>query len=409
MATLALSLLTHALALVFGSVFLKPPELDIEFTLPMDVELGTSEGLTVAPTPAASEPAAEDPGAKAHGPGAGDAGLEDAGSDAGVADSSVDGGRKPRDAGARDASARDGSDAGLALALAGDAGAARMPPGAQIALRVDMARIRRSPIAPDVRRLLAAIPDWKALLEGSGIDPIEQLDRLLIATPNLQREKIVLAGRYLGGESVVYEAVEKLGQARGVPTPWRTMGNVKVAPWANLDATPRTIALIGPEHFAIAREEDLPRLLAIASARTKGKKRKDERHPADALLSMEDGEGLSVEIEGASNFVRKGRRGVPESLRLSAIEQPRLRAELRGLLHYNDAAGAADAVDYLSTLRDRYASNALVALMGLADPLEDAQIEQTENDVRVTVVLTAEQMRLILGYLRELFAPPAHP
>jgi hypothetical protein len=397
----------HGLALLAGAVFLKPPELDIEFTLPMDVELGTTDGLTVAPvTP--SEPSASDPAAAtANAAGvAGDAGAPDAAladaaaTDAGVADAGAkDAGARVRDSGAHDA--------GPALASADDAGAARMPPGAQIALRVDMSRIRKSPIAPDVRRLLSAIPDWKALLDGSGIDPLEQLDRLLIATPNLQRERIVLAGRYFGGEPVVREAVSKLGEARGVATPWRQQGKVQVAPWANLDATPRVIALIGPQHFAIAREEDLPRVLAIATAR--GKKRKDAEHPADTLLSMEENEGLSVEVEGAANFVRKGRRGVPDHLRLSAIEQPKLRAELRGLFSYADVAAAADALDYLGTLRDRYANNALVALLGLSEPLENAEIEQAERDVRIKVTLTAEQMRLILGYLRELFGPPQGP
>ncbi|MET0284080.1 MAG: hypothetical protein ABW352_06410 [Polyangiales bacterium] len=387
--------------MVAGALFLKPPELDIDFMLPMDVELGTAEGLTVAPTPVsepASDPSAS--GGKAAGAGA-DAAVEDAGvADAGSEDGGArDAGPRIRDAGAPR------EDAGPALATTGDAGAARMPPGAQIALRVDMTRIRNSPIAPDVRRLLAAIPDWKALLEGSGIDPLEQLDRLLIATPNLQREKIVLAGKYFGGEQVVRAAVEQLGQARGVPTAWRTQGNVPVAPWANADATPRMIAIIGPEHFAIAREEDLPRVLAIASARAKGKKKVAGLHPADALLSMEDNEGLSVEVEGVANFVRKGRPGIPEHLRLSAVEIARLRAELRGVLGYPDETAAAQGLEMLRSLRDRYASNALVALLGLADPLEDAEIEQSAKDVRVKVTLTAEQMRLILGYLRELFGP----
>ncbi|HEY6879098.1 MAG TPA: hypothetical protein VI299_13825 [Polyangiales bacterium] len=409
--TLAFSLLAHALVLLASSVFLKPPELDLEFALPIDVELGTAEGLTVAPPASSASQPPTDPSTTAQGAakhddvdgGVGDAAIADASSeDARVPDA----GAHARDAGHPDAAARtEAADAGPAVALAGDAGVTRMPPGAQIALRVDMTRIRNSPVAPDVRRLLAAIPDWKALLDGSGIDPLSQLDRLLLATPNLQREKIVLAGRYLGGEQVVREAVARLGQARGVPTPWRSLGNVQVAPWANVDATARTIALIGPAHFAIAREEDLPRILAIASARAKGKKKAASTHPADALLSMEENEGLSIEVEGAANFVRKGRRGVPDHLRLSATELPRLRAELRGVLSYNDEATATDALDYVRTLRDRYASNALVALMGLSDPLEDAEIVQSERELHVKVTLTAEQLRLILGYLRELFTP----
>ena len=404
---LACSLFLHLGAALLGAVFLRAPELDIEFELPMDVEFGTSEALTVSPvsTPVTAPPASAPEGAAAAAASAAAAAASDAG---------------PADAGLPAPEAPDASvhkphahDAGLAQAsLHVDAGAlpARLPAGAQIALRVDMARIRTSPIVGDVRALLAAIPDWKALLDGSGIDPIEQVDRLLIATPNLQREKIVLAGRYLGGEQVVRDAVERLAAAKGESASWHSEGNVQVAPWANQDATARVIALVGPQHFAIARAEDLPRVLAIAAVRSqrgkKGAAKAAAQLPAEALLSMEANEGLSLEVEGAAQFVRRARRGIPERLRLSVIELPGTRAELRGVLTYLDAAQAADARSYWNELRDRYASNTLVALLGLSEPLQNATVEQRELEVRVDVRLTVEQMRLIMGYVRELVSPP---
>jgi hypothetical protein len=404
-AMLALSLFLHFGSVLLSTVFLRPPELDIEFELPLDVEFGTSEAVTaVAPSAPAAGP--ESPSSAAGGAGAGgDGGARDASvSDAGLADAAAADASTPRPARERDAGMHTptlDSDAGVATT--------RLPPGAQIALRVDMTRIRKSPVVGDVRALLAAIPDWKALLEGSGIDPIEQLDRLLIATPNLQREKIVLAGRYFGGEQVVREAVARLGSAKGEPVPWHNEGNVQVAPWANQDATPRVIALVGPEHFAIARAEDLPRVLAIAAVRAqRGKKgaAKPLQHPADALLSMEDNEGLSLEVEGAAQFVRRGRRGIPERLRLSIVEKPGLRAEVRGVFSYLDAGQAEDGARYWGELQARYASNTLVALLGLSEPLENATIKQEELDVRIQLSLSVEQMRLIMGYVRELVAPP---
>ncbi|MDB4977566.1 MAG: hypothetical protein JWN48_5907 [Myxococcaceae bacterium] len=409
-AMLALSLFLHLGTLLLSLVILRPPELDMEFELPLDVEFGTSEELAVAQAAAPVASAASgEPGTS---------GTTGSGGDAGARDASVD------DAGVSDAARADGgsSDAGPSKPRARDAGmpvasvlpdagasAARLPPGAQIALRVDMTRIRKSPVAGDVRSLLSAIPDWKALLEGSGIDPIEQIDRLLIATPNLQREKIVLAGRYFGGEQVVRDAVARLGAAKGEAVPWHSEGNVQVAPWANQDATPRVIALVGPQHFAISRAEDLPRVLAIASVRAqRGRKTRAPREqPADALLSMEDDEGLSLEIEGATQFVRRGRRGVPDRLRLSIIETPNLRAEVRGVFSYADEALAADGLSYLTELRDRYASNTLVALLGLSEPLESASVARQDNEVRIVLTLSVEQMRLIMGYVRELVSPPA--
>ncbi|MEY4510912.1 MAG: hypothetical protein RLZZ450_3034 [Pseudomonadota bacterium] len=409
----ALSLLLHAAAAFVSLVVLRPPELDIEFELPMDVELGTAEAIGVAevPPPVPSEPS-EGQKPATSGLGAGDAGLLDAGPlhDAGSADAAV------RDAAVADAaeSKPRQRDAGDLVAGVADAGAAmRVPPGAQIALRVDMARIRKSPVAAEVRSLLSAIPDWKALLDGSGIDPIEQVDRLLIATPNLQRDKIVLAGRYLGGEQVVRDAVQRLATSKGVAAEWRRQGNVQVAPWANADQTERVIALVGPAHFTISRAEDLPRVLAIAAARAerskKGARQPPQQHPADALLSMEDDEGMSLEVEGAAQFVRRGRRGIPERLRLSAIERAGERLDVLGTFTYVDAATAEDARDYWLGLRDRYASNTLVALLGLSAPLQSATVERSDSELRIKLTLSADQVRLILGYVRELLAPPARP
>ena len=50
-----------------------------------------------------------------------------------------------------------------------------MPPGAQLALRIDMKRVRESPLGPDVTRFLHGVPDWQLILAGSGIDPVADL------------------------------------------------------------------------------------------------------------------------------------------------------------------------------------------------------------------------------------------
>lgn len=398
---LSISALLHVGLGLVASVVLRAPKLDIEFQLPIEVELGTTDAIaaahlpTAAPQPSRAAPAGSQPSGATPDAGAVDAGPEDAGRARQADDGSV---RKARDA-QTEATAR-------AATEAGDGGLARVPPGTQIALRVDMARIRRSPIADDVRALLAAIPDWQALLAGSGIDPVDQLERLLIATPNLQREKLVLAGRYVGGEQVVMEAVARLAEARGETATWREEGTVQVAPWHNADRTPRVIALVGPAHFTISRAEDLPRVLAIATARAKRRKR-EAPHPAEALLSMEEREGLSLEIEGAQRFVQGRRRAIPERLRVSVTELPGQRIEVQGRFTYDDPAAASDAQAYVTELRDTYARNALVALLGLSDPLEDASITPREHELHIRLVLSAEQTRLILGYVRELLTPPA--
>ncbi len=389
-----------------GQVLSAPP-IDIEFQVPIDVELGLSEEVAMAATPPAAEPpSAESPSADK---------------------TSGEGPEKPKeepkpkrtpDAGTLDEKQ---ADAGLAIAdaavPAADAGVGfgtsnvgtRLPPGAQIALRVDMSRIRSSPIADDMRAFVAAIPDWKALLEGSGISPVDQLDRLLIATPDLKREKVVLAGRFIGEQSVVEGAVAKLAAERGKKALWHPEGDVRIAPWFNADVTPRVIALVGPQHFTISRSQDLPRILSIANARAveRASGEKPVELPADALLSMDEGEGLSLEIDGVEQFIKRAPRGVPSKLRVSVIEVQGATISVRGRLVFADAEKAADGLRFWDAVRKSYARNALIGLLGLAEPLQNAVLELADKEVGIRVELSVEQTRLILGYVRGFLSPPA--
>jgi hypothetical protein len=373
------------------------PTVDISFEMPMDVELGMSDEVAMAAASSAAAPEPTQPApaapkaADSTGPESKPREKNKEAADAGAPKAEPE--SKPRDAGPTAPS--DALDQG-----------SKLPAGAQIAVRVDMARIRSSPIADDVRTLLSAIPDWQALLAGSGIDPIEQLDRLLIATPNLQREKVVIAGRYVGTREVVDAAVSSLAAARSVEASWRSHNGVESAPWANADDVERVIALVGPQHFTITRPEDLARVLAIAAAR---KRADDTALPADALLSMEEGEGLSLEVEGVEQFVKRGKRGIPQRLRVSASERPGPSVRIDARLDFETSEKAADGLRFWDDLRSRYARNALVMMLGLASPLANASLEIQESQLRASIELTVGQTRLILGYVRELLTPPAPP
>jgi hypothetical protein len=189
---------------------------------------------------------------------------------------------------------------------------------------------------------------------------------------------------------------------------WRTRRGIALAPWANADSTPRVIALVGPTHFTISREEDLDRVLAIAAARAskgRGKAALPQGSVADALLAMEENEGLSLEVEGVEQFVRRARGGIPLRLRISARQRDEASLTLRGLLAYADQDAASQALDYWQRARDKYARNALVNLLGLGSVLKDAELSQDAADLHVTLTLSVEQTRLILGYVREALAP----
>lgn len=400
------------------------PTVDFEIVLPTSIELGLAEGAALPAEPAEATPAEPAPAAEP-----GDTPAPDAPEPAREPDATVPV-EKP-DAGVTQAApdAAVSTDAGLDAATptpgegpsdagpaaSGDAGrpllAELAPPGAQLALRLHLGGVRVSPLADDVARLLAAIPDWKLILDGSGIDPLRDLERLFLASPNLDRASLVIAGQYLGDASLPRRAVQQLARARGAKARWRMRGGVATAPWHDLDATERAIALIGPEQFVITRPEDLPRVVAIARALAERQARETGSAPsnlATALLALGPGELLAISVEGVRHFVRGRERGVPERLEASVREsddEPPL-VELHATGVFTTPEAAAEGARYWSATRDRFARHPLVALVGMDGPLARAELEVVGERLQARTRLTLLQASRILGFLRDAFTPP---
>lgn len=296
-----------------------------------------------------------------------------------------------------------------ALAEAGDV-ARYAPKGTLLALRLDLDRIRRSPLSDEAGALLGAIPDVRALLDGSGVDPLRDLSRLFLASPDLRREHVVMAGRYVGDEGVPRAAVERLAQRSGQAADWRQSHGIPTAPWHNADATARVLALVGPSVFAITRPDDLPRVLAVARAARR--RERSDGDAADALVSMADRELLNLGIENARSFVRGARTQIaPEQLSLSIREDAAAsdRLELRATGRYPDEKQAETALQYWESLRDRYASHALIALMNLSDLLRDLQLTRAGAELNAHVVIPPRQARLLMRFARDSIRGPEPP
>jgi hypothetical protein len=426
---IALSLALHLALYAVLRWVVTAPTIDIELVLPQTVEFGLTEempaaALPVAPPPAPAEPAVPPP--------APEPAPEPApASEPERPEKKV----PPRDAGAEDltpspdAATLDAPDASvadetppsaqLAEPDAGslstpDAGApllaAYAPPGAQIALRLHMGNVRDSPLAEDVRRFLGAVPDWQLLLDGSGIDPLRDLERVFLASPNLQRSSLVVAGQYLGDASLPKRAVDSLAKARGRPARWRMRDGIAVAPWHDLDETDRVVALIAPQQFAITRPDDLPRILAVAHALSERAERESGHAPSDpmqALLALGADEAFSLSVEGARNFVQGNMRGVPE--RLEAVvhapnaESGIIAVHMSGVFETPEAA--SEAARYWESVRRRYATHPLVAIVGMSSPLKKATLEANDTRVALQTEVTVAQARVVLGFLRDALGP----
>ena len=280
-------------------------------------------------------------------------------------------------------------------------GPSRLPPGAQLALRIDMKRIRESPLGPDVTHFLRGVPDWQLILAGSGIDPVADLDRLLVATPNLQRAKLVLAGKHRHEPAFARTSVKRLARSRGKSVRWQKRYGVPTAPWHNRDQTPRTIALLSAHHFSITRRQDLQRVLALARARELRDAQKEglviARGP-DALLSMGPEEALSLEVEGVHRFVIGSVKHVPVRLRTAVRETGPNEATVSVLATYASPEDAKAGATYWKKVADFYSGQLVLTLAGFGKTLRRMEFEPDDERVKVTFKLNADQIRFILSY-----------
>lgn len=439
---LTLSAVAHGLLGLYIYGRADAPDLGFELTVPAEVEFGLTDGLEAQ---LAATTAAEDQGDVAaaapeaehgtEGPALIDAGVADAGRvDADVDAEAADAGT--RDAGQVDASSPDaGKDAGpqdaegtsdetppTLHAMDGVAQTVRLPAGAQIALRLDLARMKDSPLGEKIRELLTHVEDWRVILAGSGIEPLDDLERIMVASPNLLRSRMLLAGRYRPDRVNVRAVAELMAQTHGGKSiKWRKAHGVEVAPWHHEDDTPRVLALWGDRYFSITREEDLPALLAVAQA--KADILSAPTPPSDdaaggaaplvkaseitgraALLAMPADAAVTLEVEGARRFARgQALARVPQSLQLQVVEQDPQTVGLRIESRYDDPAQASEAVTFWQAMRDRQARNVFVSMMGFGPALTSAEIESDRAVVRVRAALNASRARAALGLLQGMF------
>ena len=376
------SIALHGLVYLVAHDFMRLPTIELQLQLPSEAEFGVIEAPKDAPAPpsppAPATPAPEEPpestlpSAKPKPPKA------------------VSPAEPPLPA---------------ALAAAGDV-AKLAPKGSQLALRLDLDRLRTHPLADEAGELLRALPDVRALLDGSGVDPLRDLSRLFLASPDLRRQHVVMAGRYTGDEGVARAAVARLAEHKGMPAVWRTQRGIATAPWHNADETERVVALLAPSVFAITRPADLPRVLAVTRATRAALA---AENAGEALIHMDPRELMNVAVEDARSFVRGARAQLaPNQLVVSVREQAADPAQLEvsALARYPDAGQASSALEYWDKLRGQYASHALVALMNLDRLLRDMALSTSGSELKLELSVPPRQARLLLRFLRDSIRGP---
>jgi hypothetical protein len=283
------------------------------------------------------------------------------------------------------------------------------PAGATIALNVDMERVRKTALLLETGALLDIIPEWQALLAGSGLDILQDFQRVFVATPNLERASLVVSARHSLPRQRIETAVAALAAERGAPASFHQQEGVPVAPWRNRGPTDRVIALTGADQFTITRSDDLTRVLrvtrALSQLRSQQGFEQSELAKQGGLLAMQANEVVALWVEGVHKYVRGEVVGVPNSLRLSIYHVDQFNTELRVRGQYESPAAAAGALTAMDALRQELSDNPRVIFLGLKSAMDRAVIEQHGSALALNVRLTLHQTRYLLRYVTRALRP----
>lgn len=311
----------------------------------------------------------------------------------------------PSSADAAAASGLFGSGSGPGLTGDGSSGVG----GGTIALNVDLERVRDSALLLETQALLDIIPEWQALLAGSGIDAVRDFRRVFVAAPSLDRAALIVSAEHVLSSARVTSAVSTLAAERGSPAPFRTESGLPVAAWYNRGPTERVIALTGDKQLLITRGRDLSRVLSVSRAlgiaRTGQGFASDEVEARGGLLAMQPDEAVALWVEGLRRYVRNGPGGIPDAVRLSVFRVDQFYTDLAVAGTYASKADAAEALGIMDGLRAELSNHPRVIFLGLKSALDSARIEQQGSLLRLKVRLTLHQTRYLLGFVRNILRP----
>ncbi len=269
----------------------------------------------------------------------------------------------------------------------------------RVVVRLDMERVRGSALSNDIGSLVRSYPQWRELLGRSGIDPVQDFDRVLVAAPEVVTERTVMLIRHHLTNARIREAVLQMAVERGERPAWREVSGFSVVDWPAETRAPVVVVLTGENELVVTTPDQLSHVIEIASDHAARRTADELIEPA---LGLEDGLIASViastvNQEGRARQMRFPPQAFRVFVRRDAAQEGRIVLEAQGT--YADEQSATAARTYYEGQRDMYAGQMLVRAVGLDRPLREARIQSQGNVVDVNASLTEDEIQRVLGLL----------
>lgn len=279
--------------------------------------------------------------------------------------------------------------------------------GTRVRMRVDVARIRRSPVGPDLGSALMATESFQAWAGSSGLDPIRDLDGILIGGDALYTNRRVMVLRYVGEESAIRDRILRMGVDRGAAPVWREIQGYAVVeyPDPNLPV-PHSIVLTASHEMVLAPTEDVNRIVEVARDHA-ARRLLPGGNPESIIepaFAYEGNEVMSVDSEDAMPTYPGYPAGPARFTVRMTDDSDGNHADLRVHGDFASEAECTSARSFLETQRATYADHMLVRAAQLDRPLREATFTQAGTALDIHVDFTADELRRALGAMALLQA-----
>ncbi len=285
------------------------------------------------------------------------------------------------------------------------------PGDAALMLLMRMDRLRGSPYEREVRQLLQVFYDHKTLLWTSGLDPIKDFEAMLIATPNPYRlTRTFLAVRHNLPTWKMRRSLSKAARYKTKRMRWRRQrgGYRGVIPSPPRHPKDPRVVIVKPNVVMLTDPAHVP-LLTLGSS--PNRKAPDAGPPAetwverleqmDAAGGGGEGPGLMLQAINLPRLIRLPRDfKTPQSFRLTI--PAKAPSEHHAILTF---ASEGDAKIFLAAVPRRIEQakrSLLLRFMGVTDILERIKLTRKGKVVEAKVTLTGEQVRGLLGVIRNM-------
>jgi hypothetical protein len=268
--------------------------------------------------------------------------------------------------------------------------------GTKVLARIDVARIRRSPLALDISSAIRASPTWQSLGgSAGGADPVQDFDSILVGGDQLYTERRVAVLRHPHTEAEVRQRVLRIAIDRGQVAEWRTVDGFAVVSWPVPRSVPYSLVITAEHELVLAPDDELPRIVEVARDHAARRTRPDE--VIEPSLAMRGSEIATVVMDVPPPR-REGYPDPPERLRVEIDEEA---AGSRLAIHSEFATDAqATAAHAWLDAQARYWSQQLIVRMsGMNRPIEEARFEREGTRLDVGTTLTVDELRRLLGLM----------